>query len=161
MKLSQENIGLVLSMLVEAKEKIHGIPKSVISVLGDTLLDVLIERHKTLALSKVLWKNLEQGEILLASPHTEIQAALDDLGLFDTWKNAETDFIYPLFTSISKNKSDRIMQRTLTIDTKDTCTRTVTLEQKHGWDIPAESRVKKIAYDLDIADRLPLLLPIQ
>lgn len=161
MKLSQENIELVLSMLVEAKEKIHGIPKSVISVLGDTLLNVLIEKQKTLTLSKILWKNLEQGEILLASPRAEIQTALDDLGLFDTWKNTETDFIYPLFTSISKNKSDRIMQRTLTIDAKDACTRTVTLNQKHGWDIPTESRVKKIAYDLSITDRLPLLLPIQ
>lgn len=161
MKLSKENIGLVLSMLVEAKEKIHGIPKSVISVLGDTLLDIIIERQKTMSLAKVLWKNLEHGEILFASPRPEVQTALDDLHLFDTWKTSETDFIYPIFTSISKNKSDRIMQRTLTLDTSNACIRTVTLNQKHGWDIPTESRIKKMAFDLSLADRLPVLLPIQ
>jgi len=33
MKLDEKNIALVLSMLVEAKEKINGIPKGVISLL--------------------------------------------------------------------------------------------------------------------------------
>jgi len=98
---------------------------------------------------------------LLASPHDDIQYALDDLQLFDTWKTRETDFIYPLFTSISKNKSDRIMTRDIIIQEIDTCTRKIILKQKHGWNVSVESQIKKMAHDLNIVDRLPLLLPIQ
>jgi Protein of unknown function (DUF4012) len=138
MKLNQDNISLVLSMLVEAKEKITPIPKGVITVLGDTLLDKLIEKNKTLEVAKILWENLEQGEILMASPHPEIQRALDDMQLFDVWKNSEKDFIYPIFTSISKNKSDRIMTRNITIDSRNACSRDVTMTQKHGWNVGVE-----------------------
>ncbi len=161
MKLNEENIALVLSMLVEAKEKINGIPKGVITLLGDTILDTLIARNKTVGVAKILWKNLENGEILIASPHKDIQKALDDMNLFDTWKTSSEDFIYPIFTSISKNKSDRLMSRDILIRQVNDCKREVTLSQKHGWNIEAESRVKKIAYDLNITERLPLLLPIQ
>lgn len=161
MRLNKENVALVLSMLVEAKEKIHTLPKGVITLLGNTVLDTLIEKNKTVEVAAILWKNLEKGEILIASPHESIQKAIDDVQLFDTWQDTETDFLYPLFTSIGKNKSDRIMTREITINQRDSCKREVTLRQKHGWDIPAESQIKKMAYDLGIDDKLPLLLPIQ
>lgn len=161
MKLNAQNVALVLSMLVEAKEKIHTLPKGVITLLGDTILDTLIEKNKTVEVTSVLWKNLEKGEILMASPHESIQKAIDDLQLFDTWQDKETDFLYPIFTSISKNKSDRIMTREITINQRDACKRDITLNQRHGWNVATESQIKKMAYDLDINDRLPLLLPIQ
>gem|GEM_PF-6904590 len=39
-------------------------------------------------MAKILWKNLENGEILIASPHADTQKALDDLDLFDTWQTS-------------------------------------------------------------------------
>lgn len=161
MKLDEKNIALVLSMLVEAKEKIQGIPKGVITLLGDTILNTLIEKNKTVEVAKILWQNLENGEILIASPHADTQKALDDMNLFDTWKTSTEDFVYPIFTSISKNKSDRIMTRNIIIQQINDCKREVTLSQKHGWNIAVESQIKKMAHDLDILEKLPLLLPIQ
>jgi hypothetical protein len=111
--------------------------------------------------AKILWKNLENGEILVASPHEDTQQAIDEMNLFDTWKTAKRDFIYPLFTSISKNKSDRIMTRKLSIVQTNDCKREVTLTQKHGWNVAVESQIKKMAHDLSITEKLPLLLPIQ
>jgi hypothetical protein len=53
------------------------------------------------------------------------------------------------------------MTRSLKIRQQDACKRDVTLTQKHGWNIAAEAKIKKMAYDLGIVDRLPVLLPIQ
>lgn len=161
MKLDEKNITLVLSMLVEAKEQINGIPKGIITVLWDTILDTLIEKNKTAEVTKILWKNLKNGEILVASPHEDTQQAIDEMNLFDTWKTTKRDFVYPLFTSISKNKSDRIITRKINIVQVNDCKREVTLTQKHGWNVAVESQIKKIAHDLSITQKLPLLLPIQ
>lgn len=162
MKLNEENIALVLSMLVEAKETIKDAPpKGVITHLGDTILNTLIEKRKTLAMIKTVWEHIENGEILIASPHKKTQDAINALNLFDTWKTAKTDFIYPIFTSIGKNKTDRIMHRTFTIKQVDACSREISLKQKHGWNIERESQVNKIAFDLNIVEKIPILLHVQ
>lgn len=80
---------------------------------------------------KILWKNIENREILIASPDPKIQNAINSLDIFDNWKNKEKNFIYPIFTSIGRNKTDRLMQRTFTIREIDACKREVTLTQKH------------------------------
>ena len=112
-------------------------------------------------MASLLWRQIEDGEILLASPDEETQNALDELQLFDTWTTYSEDFIYPIFTSISNNKTDRIMKRVFTIREVNDCTREVTLIQKHGWNVEIEASIKKMAHDLDISDRLPILLPVQ
>lgn len=161
LKLDKDTISLVLSMVIEAKEKIHWIPKGIIQVLWNTLLDIVVKKKITMDLLSVLWKNMENGEISVASPNENTQKAIDDLHLFDLWKESKTDFIYPIFTSVGRNKSDRIMQRQIIIERKNDCTREVVLEQKHTWNIWMEAQIKKMAHDLDIDDRIPLLLPVQ
>jgi hypothetical protein len=162
MKFEENNISLVLSMLVEAQEKIHdGPPKGIITTLADTILNTLIEKRQTLSAIKILWKHIETGEILIASPHQPTQEAIDSLNLFDTWKTTKTDFIYPIFTSIGRNKSDRIMQRTFTIKQLNSCKREVILKQKHGWNVEAASQINKIAHDLNIEEKLAVLHHVQ
>jgi len=85
-QLDQKNIPLMLSMLVEAKEKISATPKGIIHTLGGALIDTIIRQKKTTEVAKILWENIENGEILLASANPETQHALDELNLFDTWK---------------------------------------------------------------------------
>jgi len=45
-----------------------------------------VKQKKTKEMASLLWKQIENGEILLASPDKETQNALDELNLFDTWK---------------------------------------------------------------------------
>lgn len=161
MKLDKNNIPLVLSMLVESKEKISATPKGIIHMLWGAMIDTINKQKKTIEVAKTLWKQLENGEILLASPRGDIQKALDELGLFDTWKTYSWDFIYPIFTSISNNKTDRIMKRIFVVREINNCAREVTLTQKHGWNVETEASIKQMAHDLDITDKLPILLPIQ
>jgi len=53
------------------------------------------------------------------------------------------------------------MKRTFVVKEINNCTREVTLIQKHGWDVETEASVKKMAHDLGITEKLPVLLPIQ
>jgi len=53
------------------------------------------------------------------------------------------------------------MKRALVVKELNDCKREVTLTQKHGWSIETEAQIKNMAHDLGIADRLPVLLPIQ
>lgn len=98
---------------------------------------------------------------MAGSVRPDIQAALDDVGIFDRWKTATDDFIYPLFTSISRNKSDRLMERTFTINHTSSCDRIVTLTQKHWYDLTEKTRVTRLAHELGLDEKVSLLLPIQ
>ncbi len=109
----------------------------------------------------ILIAHVFHGEVVAGSPRPEIQKALDEVGIFDRWKQAKDDFIYPLFTSISKNKSDRLMERTFTIDHTSTCDRTVTLTQKHWFDLTERTRVTRLAHELGLDEKIHTLLPIQ
>ncbi len=109
----------------------------------------------------ILAEHIFHGEVVAGSPRPEVQKALDEVGIFDRWKQANDDFIYPLFTSISKNKSDRLMERTFTIDHTSPCDRTVTLTQKHWFDLTERTRVTRLAHDLGLDDKIPTLLPVQ
>jgi hypothetical protein len=149
-------------MIVEAKRHVNNSQsKGIITVLGDTILNTLIEKKEILSVLKILWNHIRNGEILIASPREDIQKTIDNLHLFDTWKIAKTDFIYPIFTSIGRNKSDRIMRRSLTVKHVNECRREVILTQKHGWNKEVEAQINKMAYDLNIPDKLPILLPVQ
>ncbi len=101
------------------------------------------------------------GEFIAGSSRPDVQAALDSLGIFDRWYGEREDWIYPLFTSISRNKSDRLMERTFEINRTDVCDRTLTLRQKHWFDLIEAARVKNLAHELGLEDKLQVLLPIQ
>ena len=96
----------------------------------------------------ILAEHIFHGEVVAGSPRPEVQKALDEVGIFDRWKQANDDFIYPLFTSISKNKSDRFMERTFDIEHTNRCDRVLRLTQKHWFDLVEEARVKKYAAEL-------------
>lgn len=96
----------------------------------------------------IFLSHILSGEIAIGSKHTDIQAAIDDLGIFDTWQTQTRDWVYPIFTSISKNKSDRFMERTFDIEHTNRCDRVLRLTQKHWFDLVEEARVKKYAAEL-------------
>ncbi len=106
-------------------------------------------------------KNILGGEIVVGSPREDVQAALNDVGIFDTWQFASGDWLYPLFTSISKNKSDRFMERTFEIYQTSRCDRRVVLTQKHWFDMIEEAKVQKYAQQLGIVENLGTLFFVQ
>ena len=101
------------------------------------------------------------GEFVAGSRRADFQQALDGLGIFDRWQWEKGDWVYPIFTSISRNKSDRLMERTFEINHTDRCERMLTLRQKHWFDLIEASRIRSLAQELGLSDKIKTLLPVQ
>lgn len=130
-------------------------------MLGIALLSALREKHLMHEALGIVAMHVFRGEIVAGSPHAEVQAALDDLGIFDRWRGKTGDWFSALFTSVSRNKSDRLMERTFTIEHIDTCERRLTLSQKHWYDFTERDRIADLALKLGMTDKLSTLLSIQ
>lgn len=161
MNIDHRNVTLILSMLVEGKKTLEWTPKSTVKILSDTLLRELQKQGKEQQAALIFASHVYHGEFVAGSSRPDVQAALDSLGIFDRWQGKRGDWVYPLFTSISRNKSDRLMERTFEINHTDTCDRTLTLRQKHWFDLIEASRIRTLAQELWLTDKLQTLLPIQ
>ena len=161
MNIDHRNVTLILSMLVEGKKTLEWTPKSTVKILADTLLRELQKQGKEQQAALIFASHVYHGEFIAGSSRPDVQAALDSLGIFDRWYGRRGDWVYPLFTSISRNKSDRLMERTFEINHTDTCERTLTLRQKHWFDLIEASRIRTLAQELWLSDKLQTLLPIQ
>lgn len=53
------------------------------------------------------------------------------------------------------------MERTFEINRTNVCDRTLTLRQKHWFDLIEAARIKGLAHELGLEDKLTSLLPIQ
>jgi hypothetical protein len=109
----------------------------------------------------ILFRHIIDGEIIVGSSREDFQDALDSLGLFDRWRGKKSDWVYPLFTSLSANKSDRLMERTFTVDHISTCERKISVRQKHWFDLIERTNITQLASALGLETQLPKLLPIQ
>lgn len=161
--LDHHNAMLVISMLVEGKKSIKekDIPKGSVKMLGGVLFHELQKQGK---MSEALWVvalDAWKGEIVMGSPRPEVQKALDDMSIFDRWRGKKWDWIYPIFTSVSRNKSDRLMERTFEIEHVNPCERIMTLSQKHWFDMTERKKIQDLAKQLDLVHKIPALLPVQ
>jgi hypothetical protein len=109
----------------------------------------------------VFASHVYNGEFVAGSRRADVQQALDGLGIFDRWQWEKGDWVYPIFTSISRNKSDRLMERTFEINHTDRCERVLTLRQKHWFDLVEASRIRSLAQELGLSDKIKTLLPVQ
>ena len=95
------------------------------------------EKNAPLELLDIFQQYLSDGEILFASRDTEIDTFLDSYKKKLPWQLSAPNWIYPLWTSVSGNKSDRYITRTYQAKTRkvDECKyeNTIILETKHGF----------------------------
>lgn len=159
--IDHHNAMLIVSMLVEAKVILEKSPKNIINTLVEILFQKLEQENMHIQVAQIWAKNLLGGEIVMGSSDPEIQKSLVKSGLFDSWVWRSGDWVYPIFTSISRNKSDRIIERTFTIQQKSECNREVTLKQKHWFDTVEDEKIRNLAKNLWIENKVPMLLPIQ
>ena len=131
------------------------------SLLADALIIEIQKQNKEQQAAFLIASHVYNGEFIAGSARGDIQSALDSLGIFDRWQGEIGDWVYPIFTSISRNKSDRLMERTFEINHTDVCARTLTLRQKHWFDLIEAARIKSLAYELGLEEKLGILMPIQ
>ncbi len=147
---TSHNFSLLMSTLVENKYARQNTPKDVLFQFGDALLSKIYTKNKALTVLDTLEKYMKNGEIMFASRDPEIDLFLDKYKKRLPWQcdTSATDssgaliacnpnWIYPIWTSVSGNKSDRYMSRDYTATTRkiDTCRyeNTITLWTKHNY----------------------------
>lgn len=143
--ITADNATTILSLLVEAKIDRDGSHKNIIAEVGNAIS----EKDFSQALPVIL-EDILGGQVMLGSPQADIQKAIDELGIIDEWKSDTGDFVYPLFTSVSRNKSDRYMDRNISVEHTDVCTRVLDVQQTHTWNVEKEIQVKQLAWQLGI-----------
>jgi hypothetical protein len=125
--------------------------------MGEALFAKIQSEGKISEVVQILFQNLWDGEIVVASPRPDIQPAIESLGLFDTWVKSPGDFLYPIFTSVGRNKSDRVMRRVFEVEQINACDRKMTMTQYHLWDADREQAVLDIMRALGL-DKSPVPL---
>ncbi|MDD2916990.1 MAG: DUF4012 domain-containing protein [Candidatus Gracilibacteria bacterium] len=159
------NFSRVVSTLVEARvfpyKKLdtghtYQSPKEFLFRFMEAFSKQLAEKRDIFGYLNILVNNFQRHEILMASKNSETEAFLETLGTRETWMNDEGNFIYPIFTSLSANKSDRYMQRKLSIKTSSLSgclvQNVVKLSSDHAMSIDEQIKTRKLLYDFGIND---------
>lgn len=161
--ITSENFNTIISSLVESKSFAQNSPKDILFSFSEQLFQQIKAQNSFNALLQVAWRQLKNGEILIAHVKDEEQKYIDDLRFFEPWRYDNGDWIYPVFTSVSKNKSDRHMHRSFFIkqNTDYLCTRRFELIQAHKYDSKTDFEIERIYRDLDIHIDLEALKHVQ
>jgi len=102
----------------------------------------------------VLFDAWDRGEILMASRSDRVEAFLESIQPPLPWKTDHKNWIYPVFTSVSGNKSDRYITRKFDVRTQHVknCTyeNTVTLSLTHTYGEKDRTELEKIMGDFGL-----------
>lgn len=155
--ITSENFSTLFSTLVEAKiTKTHTLatPKQ---VLFD-FIDIFLEKIKSVedynVFIELFIESIEKKDVSFYLFKPEENTFLQEIWLEKTYdfKNY-LDFNYPVFTSISGNKSDRYITRSFekkyAIQENCDIKTSFKIKQKHGFNINEEVYIKTLLYDMN------------
>lgn len=114
MKITDENFSRVISTLVEAKvSKIWTLwtPKQILFDFAELFYREMKQNKDYIPYAKVIFNHLQSRDIIVYSFHPDENSLLWKLNLNGELAFHKTlDFSYPVYTSLSGNKSDRYIQ---------------------------------------------------
>lgn len=132
-----QNFSRLMSTLVENKYAKENTPKDILFRFGSAFISKINEKNAPLEILDTLERYIKDGEILFASRDAEIDSFLAPYKKQLPWQWTAKNWIYPIWTSVSGNKSDRYIAREYSIKTKklESCTyeNTITLQTKHNY----------------------------
>lgn len=114
---TDKNFSVLMSMLVENKFAKDKTPKDILFRFVEGFGKKILESKKYEDVANVIENNWKRGEIVLASRNDSTQKFLESLQKPLPWNTNEKNWIYPVFTSLSGNKSDRYISRSLEVRT--------------------------------------------
>ncbi len=164
MTITDKNFSLVMSSLVESKKSREATldsPKNILFDFIDEYMDYLKQEEDIKKYMSVFVDAMRSRDIFFYSFDTQAQTVLNTFELdgaidFSTW----FDFNYPVFTSLSWNKSDRYLQRSFSkyVTIKDNCDIQTRLNMKlrHNFSLANERDAISIfeKYDIDVEGNL-------
>lgn len=156
--IKSSNFSEIMSLLVESKKFKNwtlGTPKQILFDFIEEFKEKLIVDWNYLAYLKIILDNIEKREIMIYSFSPKENNLLSDLDL--NWKinyDSTIDFAYPVYTSISWNKSDRYLTRSYTKEVKKSKDCSIDTNFKisltHNLDIENETKLKEMVKKYEI-----------
>ena len=154
--ITNENFSLVMSTLVENKFKKVVSPKDILFKFSWELEKKLIEKKDYVWYFDIFLNALYAWEIVIASRDTDVEKFIENNNLVENWKRDEWNWIYPVYTSIWLNKTDRYMKRDFKLLSTDrwNCqvANNLTIDSKHTFDAVKKAEVLKLLENLKITD---------
>lgn len=115
-----DNFSMLMSVLVENKIAKTYSPKDVLFDFVTELEKTLLEKKDFAGYLEILDKNAKTGELLAYSNDPKVNALFEEAFPGEKSRSFSGNFVYPVFTSISGNKSDRYVRRTFEIKSQPT-----------------------------------------
>lgn len=152
--ITSDNFSLILSVLVESEIGRKSSAKDILFTFIEDFEKKLRETGEYTQYLDILEQNIAAGEILVAHRDPDLDAFVHRFIPDDAYKGREDNFVYPVFTSLSGNKSDRYMHRTfnLTAKTINNCTalNTFNLKSSHSFDTATREKIRRMLFDYGI-----------
>lgn len=156
--ITSENFSRLMSVLVEAKLFKKGTlwtPKQILFDFIEEFKIKLLQDKDYLSYAKIIAKNIISRDIVFYSFNLTENSLLKEIWV--TWYidyNKTIDFSYPVYTSISWNKSDRYIQRTFekNININPDCSINTNLKiiSKHSYSKKEEVKIKALMNEYNI-----------
>ena len=129
------NFSLLMSTLVEWEYGRANTPKDILFQFVSAFVLKIRDKNAVPEFFDIFNKYLKNGEILFASRDPEIDAFLANYRKKLPWELSSPNWVYPVWTSVSGNKSDRYISRIYQAETSkiDECKyeNTITLTTTH------------------------------
>jgi len=143
-KVNSSNFSIIMSSLVESKKSQNWTtwtPKQILFDFMKEFKEILKEKNISKAeILKSIFKDIKNREIAFYNFNKKERELLKELSLFNPINyNESLDFSYPVFTSISGNKSDRYIK----IDYEKTIKKWIKCEYKTTLEINLEHTFNK------------------
>ncbi len=150
------NFSSLMSVIVEGRINGEKTPKDVLFQFIEAFGKKIVETKKIPEVFAVLQKYWDDGEILIASRDADLQNFISKYTKPLPWKQDSHNWIYPVFTSLSGNKSDRYIERTIQVDTKKlwNCNfkNTVRLTLSHTYNQDHDRKIQSYMDTFEIQD---------
>jgi hypothetical protein len=155
-EVTADNFSTLMSILVENKVNAKVSPKDILFRFSEEFEKNLMEKKDFIGYIWIILKELDAGEIRIASRDDTIQKFIDANSPQETWKTNNWNWFYPIFTSIAGSKSDRYMHRAFNVETTSLsgclAQNTVHLENTHTFGAADEAKINTLFLDLQISD---------
>ncbi len=167
-KVNSKNFSTIMSVLVESKvsqEGTTGTPKQVLFDFMKEFQVVLKEKHISKGtIIKIITQDILNRDITLYSFNKKERGLLKSLSLYNPINySSSLDFSYPVFTSISWNKSDRYIQHSyrkkITKWTECSFHTTLSINSQHTFSKQNTSYISNLItqYNIEKTDKQKLL----
>jgi len=169
-KINSSNFSLIMSLLVEAKvsqKTTMWTPKKILFDFMEELKEIIKERNiSDIEIMKPLLKDIQNRELVFYNFNEKERILLEQFSIFNKINYWESlDFSYPVFTSISWNKSDRYIKTSFTkkITSWKWCSYITELKVnlEHTFTKKEESKIKNLISKYNIEKDIEKLLYIQ